>query len=83
MLEMQRVMGIGVGSDENTLVPRPPELKTLSNRSWSTLCGIVCAYRLADVVAYMKGYKLATPITIGPTPPYKELYVGDDFYNLH
>jgi hypothetical protein len=36
MLEMQRVMGIGVGSNENTLVPRPSRRQSDASTLTST-----------------------------------------------
>ena len=76
MMEMQRVLGIGIGSNEDEIVPRPPNLMNLSNWTWSWLCGLVCAYRLVDVVALSAGCTPnETKVPRGPISPIREVYV--------
>jgi len=76
MMEMQRVLGIGIGSNKDEIVPRPPNLMNLSNQTWSWLCGLVCAYRLVDVVALSAGCTPnETKVPCGPISLIREVYV--------
>jgi hypothetical protein len=74
-MEMQRILGLGTTSADKGIVARPPDLKGLSSRSWAKLCGLLCAYRLADVVALLGGSKLNLRVPRSPNPPKKQLYV--------
>ncbi len=57
MMEMQQLLGIGTASDISEIVRRPSTHlnPSLSARASSKLCGLVCAYRLLDVLALMEG----------------------------
>ena len=57
IMEMQRLLGLGIGSDEHKIIAHIPNLMALSNSHWSRLCELVCAYRLADVIALLGGCK--------------------------
>jgi hypothetical protein len=43
--------------DEHKIVAHVLNLTALSSSHWSRLCGLVCAYRLADIIALLGGCK--------------------------
>jgi len=76
MMEMQGILGIGIGSNENLIVSQPPNLPNLSKHGWTKLCGRLCAYCLADVVAFLGGCKPnEAQVLPSVKSPRKELYV--------
>ncbi len=75
-MEMQGVLGVGIGSNENAIVSRPPKLTKIGPQIWSRLCGLICAYCLADVVALLGGCKLSdSQLAPNPIPLIKQPYV--------
>jgi len=83
MMEMQSILGIGIECNENVVVSRPPNLPNLSKRGWTKLCGLVCVYRLADVVAFLGGCKLnESQVPPRVKYPIKELYVRISFFSI-
>lgn len=58
-MDMQRVLGLDLPTRSTTtdiIVQRlPPNVRKLSSTTWSRLCGLICAYRLVDVVAMLGG----------------------------
>ena len=73
MMDMQVMLGVGAGSQENQMVSQTPKV---GSKDWPKLCGLVCAYRLADVVAQLGGCERnKSQVPTMPLPD-KELYVG-------
>jgi len=70
------MLGIGTGSDTSEIVRRPSTHlnPSLSARGSSKLCGLVCAYRLLDVLALMEG-RLPNVLHIAQGP-----FVGNMIY---
>ena len=82
-MEMQRVLGVGIGSTENAIVSRPLDLNKIGQQSWSRLCGLICAYRLADVVALLGGCKPSdSQLAPNPMPLVKHPYVTFRFQSI-
>ena len=75
-MEMQSILGIGIGSNEREIVPRPLNLKNMGAQKWTRLCGLVCAYRLVDVVALLEGCRPnETQVPRSPMKSNRPLYV--------
>ena len=81
MMEMQCVLGLGIGSNITKIVSWHPNLNKVSTGLWSRLCGLVYAYRLVDVIALLKNW---TPnelqVLCRPFQSQKTLYVSIPAY---
>jgi hypothetical protein len=53
-MEMQGLLGIGTGSSTE-IVRLSESCPKLGSREATKVCGLVCAYRLVDVVAMLEG----------------------------
>lgn len=75
-MDMQSVLGLDAASNTTDIIAQPPNLKKLSAATWSRLCGLICAYRLVDVIAMLGGCspnELRVPRS--PSQKQKQLYV--------
>ena len=79
MMEMQQILGLGIGSQENRMVRRHPNV---GSQGWARLCGLVCAYRLADVVALLGGCERNKSQVLSMPLPDRDLYVGLVLFSL-
>jgi hypothetical protein len=54
-MEMQRLLRLGTGPSTELVCLSASRTK-LGSREATKVCGLVCAYRLLDVVAMLEGY---------------------------